>query len=467
MPKEELGLSEASPSATSNKNAKDKGNNTTLLTICDTKNTDGSSGRGSHCSSEKDSGYSDTGSDWQQTDVENPRGKKSQSGGSDCAASSQSGQNNDLREDNHGNPTLVPVKRDLKPLYIIKNMVLKQPDIIQNRGQLLWTNGRRGGSVSGTNHVIMVQPPSLVPASLQLHKSLSHKSNITGKKINGTYLPILNSYPRIAPHPSKKPPDKSSSNDESQNMSKRVCTEYESDDTTVTRSLHEQHIHKQPKLAVSTCGLPGASPSPTRDNLTSSSSTNVSSSQASSSASTPFFFTTRGLHRNIVINAHHHRFHNTIEILKKSGLLDITLRTKELLRQSNATERDIAQLRQHSELLYHTASTNPNSITAWENLHRVMAESDSYPNLSDLQTVQTPHTRSEPASNQGSISEGDREPPVAENSDMPRCDLPTQTDIRENSSVPQRSQSEQGSERQSSDNPPDKVTFMPPDSSTG
>lgn len=466
MPKEEPGLSEASPSATSNKNAKDKGNNTTLLTVCDTKTTDGSSGRGSHCSSEKDSGYSDAGSDWQQTDVEDQHGNKSQSGGSNCAASSQSGQNDDLREDSCENPTLLPVRPDLKPLYIIKNMVLKQPDVIQNRGQLLWTSGSRGGSVSGTNHVIMVRPPSLVPATLQLHKPLSHKSNITGKKINGTYLPILNSYPRIAPHPSKKPPDKSSSNDESQNMSKRVCTEYKSDDTTVTRSLHEQHIHKQPKLAVSTCGLPGASLTPTRNNLTSSSST-VSSSQASSSASAPSFFTTRGLHRNIVINTHHHCLHNTVEIFKKSGLMDITLRTKELLRQSNATGRDIAQLRQHSELLYHTASTNPNRVAAWENLHRVMAESGSYPNLSNLQTVQTPNTHSESPIKQESVSEDDRVPPVAENSDIPRCDLPTVTDTRESSSVPQQSQSEQGSELQLNGKPPDKVTFMPPDSSTG
>ncbi|XP_030008926.1 CLOCK-interacting pacemaker-like [Sphaeramia orbicularis] len=467
MPKEEPCLSEASQSATSNKNAKDKGNKTTLLTICDTKTTDGSSGSGSHCSSEKDSGYSDTGSDWQQTDVEDQRGNKSQSGGSNCAASSQSGQNNNLREDSRENPTLVPVRPELKPLYIIKNMVLKQPDIIQNRGQLLWPSGSRGASVSGTNHVIMVRPPTLVPATLQLHKPLSHKSNITGKKISGTYLPILNSYPRIAPHPSKKPPDKSSSNDESQNMSKRVCTEYKSDDTTVTRSVHEQHIHKQPKLAVSTCGLPGPSLSPTTDNLTSSSSTNVSSSQASSSASTPSLSTTRGFHRNIVINTHHHCLRNTVEVLKKSGLLDITLRTKELLRQSNATERDIAQLRQHSDLLCHTASTNPNSITAWENLHRVMAETGSYPNLSDLQTLQTPHTHSESANKLESISEDDRVPPVGENSGMPRCDLPTVTNTRENSSVPQQSQSEQGSELQSSDKPPDKVTFMPPDSSTG
>lgn len=58
MPKEQPCLSEHSPCALSSKNAKDKSNSTTLLAMRDTKDTDESSGRGSHCSSEKDSGYS-------------------------------------------------------------------------------------------------------------------------------------------------------------------------------------------------------------------------------------------------------------------------------------------------------------------------------------------------------------------------------------------------------------------------
>ena len=58
MPKEEPCLCERSPCATSSKDAKDKSNSSTLLAIRDTKDTDNSGGRGSRCSSEKDSGYS-------------------------------------------------------------------------------------------------------------------------------------------------------------------------------------------------------------------------------------------------------------------------------------------------------------------------------------------------------------------------------------------------------------------------
>lgn len=58
MPKEQPFLSEHSLSAPSSKTAKDKSNSSTLLAIRNTKDAESSSGRGSRCSSEKDSGYS-------------------------------------------------------------------------------------------------------------------------------------------------------------------------------------------------------------------------------------------------------------------------------------------------------------------------------------------------------------------------------------------------------------------------
>lgn len=58
MLKREPHRTEHSPRATSSKNAKNKSNSTTLLAMRNNKETDDSSGRGSCCSSEKDSGYS-------------------------------------------------------------------------------------------------------------------------------------------------------------------------------------------------------------------------------------------------------------------------------------------------------------------------------------------------------------------------------------------------------------------------
>ncbi|XP_070762277.1 CLOCK-interacting pacemaker [Enoplosus armatus] len=468
MPKEQPYPSEHSPRAASSKKAKDKSNSTTLLAIRNTKYAKDSSERGSRCSSEKDSGYSD-GSEWQQTDVEDQQSNISQYRCSERAETSQPGQNRVLGRGIPGHPALMPAGRELPPIYIIKNMVLKQPDMIQKRGQLPQRNGSRETGSSGAAHMILLQQPGLLPATLQLqHKPLPRKSSTTGKKIKGTYLPILNSYPRIAPHPSKKPPDKSSLNDESQNLSKRVCTEHNSDDTPVTRSLSEQHLYKQPTIAAVTPGQPCSSSN--RDSLSSSSPTTVSSSQGSPSGSslhsTPSFLATRGLHRNSSTSNRHRRFLNTVEILRQSGLLDITLRTKELLHQSNATERDIAQLRQHTELLCQAAS-NPscslNSITAWEHLHRTMAESGTYPNLKILKNIPVPcHPDS-------AISTGDANGPLAvENPAVPPSRLLTTVPHpNQNCPASQQSHSGQGRELEARYKSSEKVTYMPPDSSTG
>ncbi|XP_070826737.1 CLOCK-interacting pacemaker-like [Chaetodon trifascialis] len=454
MPKEQPCLGEHSLCAASSKNAKDKSNSTTLLAMRNTKEADEASGRGSRCSSEKDSGFSD-GSDCQQTDVEDQRSERSQSTGSERTKTSQPGQN----QESPGNLPLMPAGRELSPVYIINNMVLKQPDVIQERCPLPQRKESTETGRSGGTHVVLLQQPNLLLATLQLHKPPSRKSRAAGK-INGAYLPILNSYPRIAPHSSKKPPDKSSLKDESQNMKKRVCTEHKKEDTPVTVSLPEQRLYKQPKLAAMPCSS-SASDSLSCCSLTAVSSSQGSPSQSSFYSTSSSFLSGRGLRST---STRHRRFLNTVQVLRQLGLLDITLRTKELLRQSSTTERDIAQLRQHTELLCQAAS-NPsgslNGITAWEHLHRSMAESGGYPNLKILQNLQIPcHPVS--AGQPDGISTGHC-PPAAEDSEAHSV-IP---DPKQNCPVPQQGHSEQGRELQAGSKSSEKVTFTPPDSSTG
>ncbi len=319
--------------------------------------------------------------------------------------------------------------------------------------------------------MILLQQPSLVLATLQLQRQSSHKNSATGKKINGTYLPILNSYPRIAPHPGKKPPDKFSSNDKSQNLSKRVCTEHKSEDTPVKRSQPEEHLSKPPKIAPSSGLLCSYL---TKDGLSSSSPTTVSSSQGSPSGSsthtTSSPLSIRGSHRNSSTSARNRRFLNTVEILQQSGLWDITLRTKELLRQSNATERDLAQLRQHTEQLcqaYSNPSCSLNGITAWEHVHRSMAESGSYPNLKILQDLQTPSHPSAASQPESISTSGTHGPLSAESSEGPPPQLLTTiTNPNQNCLVPELSHSRHSKELVAGNHASEKVTFMPPDSST-
>lgn len=51
------------------------------------------------------------------------------------------------------------------------------------------------------------------------------------------------------------------------------------------------------------------------------------------------------------------RFCNTYNVLSKSGLLDITLRTKELIRQNRRTQLELDQLREHTNLFMEALQT--------------------------------------------------------------------------------------------------------------
>lgn len=435
-------MNEASLSASSTKNAKDKSNSTAMQAVHDSEHTDHSGGRGSRCSSEKDSGFSDTGSDWQHAEDQSNR-KQSR----ETAEKLLLNQNEQQRNGNHGNCIVAPPTQQLPSFYIIKNMVCEQPRIIQKNSHLLWSNGSRQNGVPGSNPVILLQPTNTPPPTLQLPRATLCKSNVTGKKINSAYLPILNSYPRIAPHPSKKPPVNMTLNDETQNQSKRVCTEHKGGSSQVNKS-----ILKQPKVVLAS------------NNLPSSSSTTVLSSQTTSSVSSSF--PTPVLNKNSIINTRHRRFLNTLQVLKQSGLLDITMRTKEMLRQNNATKWDIAQLRQHSELLFQMANSSnqrPNNTAAWLNLHRVMAESGSYPDLKDLQTLQNPTTQPEASSKSESVNGGDDGTPPL-NSNIPLHVVTSMTDTRHTDLVPL--QLEPSRAIKPTEALSEKNTFIPPDSST-
>ncbi|XP_077421872.1 CLOCK-interacting pacemaker [Vanacampus margaritifer] len=416
MVKEELVLGKCTSHRASSKNAKDKSNSFTLRAIRETKDSDDCSERGSRCSSEKDSGYSDN--DWQRTDADRQSNKNQTRAGADGA----SGQSQDGGKGKAGNPKRMPRDQAIQPIYILNNIIFKQPETIPKSGRLLWTNCSSEATGSAGAHMIHFQQPSLMPTALQLHKPSSQKN----KKVN-TYLPILNSYPRIAPHPSKKPPDKSPLSDEAQNLSKRVCTEHNGDLEPVAASQH---------LASSALDRPTSSSS------SSSSPTRESSNSApcSPSASMP----TSGRHR---------RFLNTAEILRQSGLLDITLRTNELLRQSNATEREIAELRRHTELLCQAAAGSPGGGATWQNVYRTMAESDCYPDLQNLT-----HLKSHACSESADHLE------IAGNETTQGSDPSGLLSLTAGQNC---ARVEPRREFLSSETSPDEVTFMPPDSSTG
>jgi len=110
-----------------------------------------------------------------------------------------------------------------------------------------------GGTTSnqGATHVLLLQQPG-INQSAPIHTLKPHSKRSESKGVKkSTYLPILNSYPRIAPHPNKKAPEKPTnsrgSNTEEHSLSKRVCTEEKREEVSTSTQATKQHLHKQPK----------------------------------------------------------------------------------------------------------------------------------------------------------------------------------------------------------------------------
>lgn len=276
------------------------------------------------------------------------------------------------------------------------------------------------------------------------HSNQNHNS----KK---SYLPILNSYPRIAPHPKKECHEGKvatwvegvkDSGSEGHSQSKRVCIEEEKKEAlSITSHLSKPQQQKDSRVhsylqykgrgghssssSSSHCSVPSHTSSATQIksrhsqqslNSHSVSSPSISSSQtpsppscskspssSSPPCSSPSSSTAQSPYRLSLDSSstHQRRFLNTAEILNQSGLLTITLRTKELLKQNAATEREITQLRQHTHLLCQIAQTNQNGCNevsdSFRNLLQAMTESGSYPNLDlgQVKAISSSHQQSE------------------------------------------------------------------------
>ncbi|XP_064831288.1 CLOCK-interacting pacemaker [Oncorhynchus masou masou] len=522
MPLEQACLSGREPRASS-KNAEDRSNTATLLasrSIADTE----SNRRGSRCGSEKDSGYSDNNSctDWLHADREDQGSSVSEPRGREGLQSQVNPEQAPLQ----GNHTLVPSpgSPDLTPIFIIRNVVLKQNGSDHHlQNQLNWEN--RGGSSNDSVpcHVILVQQPSEASAaSPNPNRTQSWRSDSTAMKTKSrTYLPILKSYPRIAPHPSKKPSDITpvdplgkGTGREDQSQDKRMCTEDKRDEVSTTTHLltpSRKHVRKQPdpKRSLSHWRSPASSrsPSPRSPSTPSSfvsrsmpsSDTTTASSYSSSGGSSPLsarrWPSGHGPGLSLFSAARDRRFLNTVGILSQSGLLDITLRTQDLLRQSNATDRDIAQLRQHTQLLYQAANhqnnnpynndpdnNDPNANAGWERIRQAMAQSGCYPSLKNLGREEDHNTSSpepgvggDPSFKRDSVdpniathTHNGLEAPVPPSSLLaPMSDmLPQYCPVSLSQHSPVSVTTSRSHSGQASAKPPETVTIMPPDSST-
>ncbi|XP_069806584.1 CLOCK-interacting pacemaker [Dendropsophus ebraccatus] len=199
---------------------------------------------------------------------------------------------------------------------------------------------------------ILVLPPSVPPVQPGCHKSTN-------------YWPILNSYTKIAPHPSQ--------------LSSRVPHSI-----AHKRGAETWHHPRAKRLPA---GLQGKAPAAHEGNVPESLvlSHAVSGCSLTTPANTPDTGATTDwgepvlpphtaphtAHQVLPVQQNKsRRFHNTLDILRRSGLLTIAMKTKELARLNQATQVQLERL-QEQVGLYTTAMCS-NRPEDWQMLQEAL-----------------------------------------------------------------------------------------------
>lgn len=300
----------------------------------------------------------------------------------------------------------------LSPMIIMNNVVLKQPN-----------TGTPALKPWGFQPALeMIPQPQVVFLQPVVTKSssASQKSPPDKRRKSRKYLPILKSYPKIAPHPGESLVEKGGSGSSGQSSLasgqerrhrhrlKRdlqpVCTVSASEPAasvaTTTQSTSPRRCSSLPvpDIPDATSSSHGSNSS-LATNSSQTTSTTISSlayaqgleplqlpstspnsaieSNGSASWSWPAEQPDAHTDRDDPdplpdSQSKQQRFCNTYNILHKSGLLGITLRTKELIRLNRRTQSQLEQLRLHTSLFMEAVCSNDPEI--WTKLQLAMME---------------------------------------------------------------------------------------------
>lgn len=354
--------------------------------------------------SDKDSGFSD--------------------GSSECLSSAEQMESEDMlsalgckREDKRRQPskaadTALPT---LPPMVVMKSVLVKQGS---SSSQLQsWTVQPSFEVISAQPQLFVLHPPVPSPvSSCQTGEKKSESRN---------YLPILNSYTKIAPHPGKR--GLNSEDRGTSGVSKKLCTErpgpslsssepaktgrvLSSPSTPAPPSskltedsilqgvpslgaggspqtlqpVSSSHVAKAPSLTLASPASPVCASDSTLHGLESSSPL----SPLSASYTSPLWAAEHLCRSPDIFSEQrqnkHRRFQNTLVVLHKSGLLEITLKTKELIRQNQATQAELDQLKEQTQMFIE--ATKSRAPQAWAKLQASLTSGSSHSG-SDLDTL--------------------------------------------------------------------------------
>lgn len=354
--------------------------------------------------SDKDSGFSD--------------------GSSECLSSAEQMESEDMlsalgwsRED-RPRPSSKPTNGafpTLSPMVVMKNVLVKQGS---SSSQLQsWTVQPSFEVISAQPQLLFLHPP--VPPPVSPCHAGEKKSD------SRNYLPILNSYTKIAPHPGKRGPSRSAEERGDGGMQKKVCTErlgpgLSAREPTKTgagppqpptpvplgaklaedsalqgvpslvaggspqtlQPVSSSHVAKAPSLTFASPASPVCASDSTLHGVESSSPLSPPAASYSSTlwAAEHFCRSPDGFPEQR--QSKHRRFQNTLVVLHKSGLLEITLKTKELIRQNQATQVELDQLKEQTRLFIE--ATKSRAPQAWARLQASLTSGSGHAG-SDLQ----------------------------------------------------------------------------------
>ncbi|XP_019940169.2 CLOCK-interacting pacemaker a isoform X1 [Paralichthys olivaceus] len=266
----------------------------------------------------------------------------------------------------------------MSPMIIMNNLVLNQPSMMAP-AEKQW----------GFSSPLEVMPQSQV---VLLQPMVSNGSSSSAKTCSENirqskgHMPVVKSYPRIAPHPKDVPTKRVGSS----RMRGRSTSEY---DQRQRRHHHSHRAHSSPSLQ-----LPLQTPvKPISNSEAANTPTQAAESQeqlidnalyplAETSTLPPCTEDFRTEMDNDGIHADKYqddlsmdndklkRFSNTYNILNKSGLLGITMRTKQLMKENKRTQGQLQQLQEQTALLLEALSSRDPQL--WTKLQLSLQDTD-------------------------------------------------------------------------------------------
>ncbi|CAL8286609.1 unnamed protein product [Lota lota] len=284
----------------------------------------------------------------------------------------------------------------INPMIIMNNFVLKQPNSV-TPPEKQWTFPS-SMEVAPQSQVVLLQPMvsncGVGPAKTTAENNAQSMTN---------YLPILQSYPRIAPHPEERPSKRQGSTslgagsvpgqDKRQRRQHHSATPYSSPSATPIRRAPVKALPRPDSPALDALDCPPRPSEKLRSLLTDDNGATASSSSADPRdlAPPPPAGDNNNNNNNNNNNLHHDaatpqealrqdgdklkRFSNTCNILNKSGLLGITLRTKQLMKENRRTQGQLRLLQEHTDLLMEALRTGDPQV--WARLQLAMQDKAS------------------------------------------------------------------------------------------